>query len=97
MSEMRAVLEILKILACTCSLGSIRAGGTTRRYLIEANLPLLRFQGMCNVESTMFHYVQQYLSTLGEAKLAPSSRAGVQSASIFFLALPGPPKAPLRR
>ena len=95
--RMRASLSLLGIARELYSLGSFRAGGAAHRYLSEKNLPLLRFQGRWKVETTMFHYIQQSLATLGAAKLSLESRAAVDAAARFFERIPGPPSTPLRR
>ena len=87
----RQGLEMLGIPGETFSLGSLRAGGTTKAFLESGDLNRLQFQGRWKNSATMYHYIQTGLACLGEAALSAESAALVSEGARFFARSPSPP------
>ena len=89
---MRGSLCLLKIAPGTFSLGSFRVGGATEHCITEKNIGLLQFQGRWRNTQTLYHYIQVWMSQLGNARLSTDASLSVDEAATFFDDLGGPPE-----
>jgi hypothetical protein len=66
------LLDLLQLGRVGFSLGSLRAGGATARYVADRNIPALRFQGRWRGDRSLEPYLQEAMCEMVAAELGPS-------------------------
>ena len=72
---MKELLESMGLSKCGFSLGSLRGGGATARYMAGISIEQFLFQGRWRSVNSLQHYIQEAVASLVIAKLPASAVA----------------------
>ena len=97
-SYFRAALDALNIPSSIFSLGGLRAGGATFLVMSDVEIAKVKYLGRWTSESSMGAYIQESMSLLVLAQLAPAVREELQAfVAEHAWALARPPALPWTR